>query len=503
MIVREMMKRRKLEVLNAMKIQAFYRAHLRHRYGYAFHKKILGERRLVYRAATMIQSHARVRLARRRIRTERNLVIIKSAHLLLLRWALRPGPDRVNTFWYPNKSEERLVYSDYIDFCTRTGFIPPRKTVEKNIAELATRIRNRQHTLITLVQRRYRGVMARRVLVLYKMETYRYRQWQFANIIKLQSLWRGYILRLQLPVMIRQLKSDQVMQAYRKHREEEKFYKGRAWVREVARKAYRTERQEEKTVRMTSRIREAKEYNGRKMKAFADSVYADDRLANAIDDLIHRETADMAAIKAKEDEVIARKQFMVSRVNEHGPSGFGYRGFSYSQKGENAPPMYNRVTAFLVSAVQAEKNESTETELHQDSFIRHRQSAEESLTGGGGLSLQKMKEREAKEVARKKRSKEEAKLFKATSPSRGRAMQALFKDELDEILSKEVKEATQNSFKKNVLGKLRSHNTERGYKSAYKYPKDINVDPLKWLNDDIDTTIKFQDQNIRNRINNS
>ena len=122
------------------------------------------------------------------------------------------------------------------------------------------------------------------------------------------------------------------------------------------------------------------------------------------------------------------------------------------------------------------------------------------MTGGGGLSLQKMKEKEAEAVAKKKRNKEENQLYKATSPSRGRAMNALFQTELDDILVQEVNDATHNFSKKNVGGKLRAHNMEHGYKNGYKYPKDINVDPLQWLNDDIDTTIKFQDQKIKKEI---
>lgn len=65
----------------------------------------------------------------------------------------------------------------------------------------------------------------------------------------------------------------------------------------------------------------------------------------------------------------------------------------------------------------------------------------------------------------------------------------------------EVKDSTHNFSKKNVGGKLRSHNEAHGYKSGYKYPKNINEDPLQWLNDDIDTTIKYQDKkNIKKEI---
>ena len=42
--------------------------------------------------------------------------------------------------------------------------------------------------------------------------------------------------------------------------------------------------------------------------------------------------------------------------------------------------------------------------------------------------------------------------------------QALFQTELDEILVKEVQEATHNFSKKGVAGKLRVHNKEHNYK---------------------------------------
>lgn len=215
----------------------------------------------------------------------------------------------------------------------------------------------------------------------------------------------------------------------------------------------------------------------------------------------------MAVLKAAEQQKDHRKRFLVGRVQEHGPTGFGYRGFSYSQRGENAPPAHNRVTAFLVGKSQlqgqgkepAGESVSSEHEMHPDSYIIPKKTAAESLTGGGGRGRQALLAREAEAVARKKRTAEENALLKVKSPSRGRAMQALFQDELQGILEKEVA-TVGNGFKKNVGKKLREHNREHGYKNGYKYPKDIIVDPLQWLNDDIDTTIKFQDQKIKKEI---
>jgi hypothetical protein len=111
-----------------------------------------------------------------------------------------------------------------------------------------------------------------------------------------------------------------------------------------------------------------------------------------------------------------------------------------------------------------------------------------------------MKDKEAEAVASKRRTREENALFKAVSPSRGRGMKSLFQSELTDMLAVEVQQATHNFSKKNVGGKLRAHNVEHGYKNGFKYPDDINVDPLQWLNDDIDATIKFQDQKIKKEI---
>jgi hypothetical protein len=72
------------------------------------------------------------------------------------------------------------------------GYDPPRIVVERNIAELATRILARQRVLAILIQRLWRGVMARRIVKYFKTEVVRLRQYAWGKVLRLQRLYRGH-----------------------------------------------------------------------------------------------------------------------------------------------------------------------------------------------------------------------------------------------------------------------------------------------------------------------
>ena len=79
-------------------------------------------------------------------------------------------------------------------------------------------------------------------------------------------------------------------------------------------------------------------------------------------------------------------------------------------------------------------------------------------------------------------------------------MSKLFESELTDIISAEVEKAQHTFSKKGLLSRLREHNQSDSFRKHYRFPKDINEDPMAFLNDDIDTTIKFQDQKMKERI---
>ena len=129
--------------------------------------------RLENKAAIVINAVARGRLGRRIAKTRRHLLVIKDAHPLLIAHALKERTDRTKCFWYSRPEELEFVFRDYVGFCERTGFAPPRMVVEKNIAELSRRITARKNELLTLVQRMWRGVMARRIVNFFRLEVVR------------------------------------------------------------------------------------------------------------------------------------------------------------------------------------------------------------------------------------------------------------------------------------------------------------------------------------------
>lgn len=93
----------------------------------------------------------------------------------------------------------------------------------------------------------------------------------------------------------------------------------------MVRNAYKKERAEEKTSRMTGRIDPASRHDSRKMRAFWDSTYADDKLAKRIDALqgTAQEILDEKNLMHKNN--YDRREYIIARIAETGPSGYGNR----------------------------------------------------------------------------------------------------------------------------------------------------------------------------------
>lgn len=119
----------------AMVIQKCYRAYIRRAYSTAAARAKKAQDLLYYQAVTMINRIARGRLARRVFATEKCLALIKESHPILLNYALKSRKGQTSSvFWYKRADEVKLLYDDYVLLAARTGFQPPRVTVEKNIA---------------------------------------------------------------------------------------------------------------------------------------------------------------------------------------------------------------------------------------------------------------------------------------------------------------------------------------------------------------------------------
>lgn len=151
-------------------------------YGSALSDAFLADKFLKHKAAVKINAAARGRLARRVRRTEEHLVTIKKSHQLLIRYALRSTVSGPKVFWYKRKVELDMLYENYLDLVSKSGFVPARLIVERNIAEIARRVVVRKNVLIVLVQRRWRGVMARRMVMYFRTEIIRLFQFNVAQV---------------------------------------------------------------------------------------------------------------------------------------------------------------------------------------------------------------------------------------------------------------------------------------------------------------------------------
>lgn len=321
------------ELAAALIIQKAFREYLRRAYARAAAAARLALAKLQAKAATRINACARYRLAQRRIVAERHLLCIKTAHPVLLVFALKQPkkPDRrfnykAKTFWFDREVELNMAYRDYVGLSERLGWQPSRKDMEVNFIELSKRIVARQDDLLSLVQRAWRGFMARRIVMYYRTEVIRLKQFLLSKAFKIQRIWRAHRVRLNVvPKLKRMYEKEQQEKEYFEFRDKKRLKKERSDAIVMTKAAYIKERAEERTARYTGRIDVATDHDDRKMKAFAASVYSDYRLQDQMDNILSAEMAAIAAHKEEIEEAHNRKEFILARIAETGPPGLGKR----------------------------------------------------------------------------------------------------------------------------------------------------------------------------------
>ena len=325
MLNRRALEKLRMETAAATRLQKCYRRYLRRMYGSALCDMFLANKYLRYVAALKITSAARGRLGRRIANTERALVVIKHSHPLLIRHSLRSTLRGPKVFWYRRQVEIDLLYANYLELVKKTGFTPPRKLVEDNIAEIARRVLARQNQLIVLVQRRWRGFMARRIVRYFRTEISRLFQFRVARVMKIQRVYRGHAVRLSIPRLIAEWERRATMDDYLLGAQDAQLQRTRYKAAEQVMGFYRTERSEEKTARYTSRVAAAHHCGNKKMAAFWESPYADDRLGQQTDKLLGIEYGQVRREKDAWTAQMDRRVFMENRIAERGPAGFGLR----------------------------------------------------------------------------------------------------------------------------------------------------------------------------------
>jgi hypothetical protein len=530
-------------------------------------------------------------------------VIIRLAHPRLVSRALQKRPGLRNLFWYRSEMELKLLYSDYVNLCSRTGFQPPRLLVERNIAELAKRILSRQHELVGLVQKRWRGVMTRRIIKLFSQETIRLREWRVSFLMRIQRAYRGHCVRLVTLSTVK-VKSwtERMRREYLEERSRGRREKELKRERDRVQALYQKERRDEFSCRVLNRIEDTEdsprhlllasasseslfagggavggggerggpvdqqdegspnrwyrnEYtvdeeddeeglpfprSGRpshgghgegahlssrslsslntsasggvavrekkKMLLFSQSCYSSDDFKDTLHQYLGKEASLMRSESDQRASRKERKGHLLNRIAEHGPRGYGQRGYAHSQKGVHALPDH----------------------LNHKIFLRSTPKTTPLLPPGG------TRRRGSAGVLKKAIASVEPQEFRLKASTRSRGMNSYHLKELSDIINEEVLRSTHQFLKPDLKekialfqqqtaapppshpppkggGRLRGSKSgsilstatstvsttggrQQGAKYKYKYPANVNEDPLRWLSDDIDTTIRYQDQ---------
>eukprot|EP01039_Chlorochromonas_danica_P009145 gene9145-10095_t len=246
---------RRLQVAAAKKIAICYRRYLKRCYALAKQQAKTSLRYLRDQAATVIAALARGRLARRRFVTEKHLAFIKESHPLLIRHALKIFPGQQKVFWYRRQVELDLLYADYLLLIEKTGHQPPRIMVERNIALMAERILKRQHELATLLQKRWRGFVSRRIVRLFRSEIARIFSREVGRAMMIQRAYRGHYVRMFiLPKLLADHLHNFLMSSYQKEQEKKLLQAKRQKKKEKLQSAYIKELKNMKTSRYLQKI---------------------------------------------------------------------------------------------------------------------------------------------------------------------------------------------------------------------------------------------------------
>lgn len=284
----------------------------------------------------------RGRLARRRYITEKHLVNIRESHDLLIRHALKIIPGQPKVFWYRRSVELQMVFADYVDFVERTGFQPPRIIVERNIAELSRRITERKNNLIIMVQKRWRGFVARRIVRYFRTEIHRIFSHTVANAMRIQAAYRAHAVRRKIPQWRTILYQRKIMQDYRHQCKIENIKSRRALAAEKAQIAYQQERKDVQMGRFVEKIAYASELHNSSVTAMKsmtayqlnktgamqeldESPYGDDRYLYRDAMVISEDQKLVQDIGQQIQGDLDRLSFIKSRIAESGPLGFGLR----------------------------------------------------------------------------------------------------------------------------------------------------------------------------------
>lgn len=219
----------------------------------AFKRRLLERERYlrrINRCATLIQARVRGMQARRCAIIERCLRIIKAMHPSILTFALRARPDRPPVFWYDNPAERNIFFWNYREFVRRSGCRPTLIKVEKNVLEITRRMLQREYTLVSRIQSRWRGLTTRLVYFEFKRQQAWWKGIQQSPAIKIQRLVRGHRSRKRCRALKVGTQYPTQCEAYRQEMQARERKQAAKAFRARLLAKYRVEFQVDKTTRM-------------------------------------------------------------------------------------------------------------------------------------------------------------------------------------------------------------------------------------------------------------
>ena len=516
---------------------------------------------LVCRAVSVMQSVVRGRLARRQFKTEQNLKVIKNAHFSLMLASIKnkavgskanekysktsvPGGPVADynkkVFWY-TVDEEKVLYSNYLELVARTGHSPPRTIVEANIHEITQRILVRQYLLITLIQRRWRGFMVRRVVRLYRYEVIRLRQIWTACVLKIQRVYRGHMTRIHVSQWVIEEKHVELLKRYREERlADQARAKGKDHAA-MLKRHYRKERAVARTARATSVIGIPSDYSTgpdkplRLFAPFTASCYADERIPHKILSFFKSEIENDMKAKMQIKLEQERQRYIWNRVNNDGPRDYGYRCIppiqmkSDLRKASDGLPVRRpvadkelirpsfpllppRLATSAAEQQQQQLQSASPTSLSPSQPPRHDGDGQDDTDSGSARvnqvhGIEALTKHTAVVDQAGHRDPDDApamnhsqlrklKEDKMTS-SRSKGMQILFRTELGQLLEKSVDRISKEvgTKRETLRSRFKEHNNlPSSSRYKYKFPKDINVNPMDFLNEDLEYFALYQDK---------
>jgi hypothetical protein len=395
---------------------------------------------LRYLGAVKINAVARGRLARRQYQTEKALKILSTCHPLLIKYSLRSKTGEKRVFWYKRELEVKLLFTNYLLLIDKTGNHPPRLLVERNVQEIARRILSRKNELVVLIQKRWRGFLARRIVKYFKTEISRMFSLSVAKVIRIQQLFRGHFVRVNLRKILFLRFKEEKMKSYLNERHLQSLLSAKESSKELSLISYRKDYQIEKTGRFISKLPYGSEYNkddseydktndypyGQKkykLEIYTSSIHSDNQTMEFLkEDLIHNSEL-MKNENSFIYEDIWRKQFILNRIDEKGPLGYGSRsgegryGFIFI----NEPSIpFSSSSALL----PWNNNNNANRDPIESSLVPSQSSSSSSATSSSAVSVSKKGKK--------------TNLLKAKETTRQQSMRYYFQKDLNDIAQRVI-----------------------------------------------------------------